>query len=465
MRAVGGRVGLYDVTPDWHPLLGPVDGLRGLHLATGGSGHCFKLAPAIGELVAGAILGAARRLRRRRELLARRASPRAASSRRATAGTAHEPLDLVIRNGTVYDGTGAERRSSADVAIADGRIAAVGAVDAGRRAGARRGRPRRRARVHRHPQPLRLHAARRPARARARSTRASRSRWSATAASAASRSATPSSRARRSTATTTRCRSTGRRPAATSTGSSRRGRRSTCSASCRTASCGSRPSASPTGRPTPPSSARMRRAAPRVARRGRVGLLDRPRVRAGVGRARGGDHGALLARSTGSSTRRTRARATRAQFESVEEAIRTAERAEARLQVSHLVPRNGIDEARRSIELVERARDRGLDVEFDMHTRRFGITHLYAALPPWALGAPTTSPRCSRDPAARDRMRPHRSILSAGERLVADRALRQPVLARVRAPRPRRDRRRARPGAARRRLRPAASRRSRSRTG
>ena len=57
MRAVGGRVGLYDVTPDWHPLLGPVEGYQGLHLATGGSGHCFKLAPAIGELVAGAILG------------------------------------------------------------------------------------------------------------------------------------------------------------------------------------------------------------------------------------------------------------------------------------------------------------------------------------------------------------------------------------------------------------------------
>ncbi|HEY7538019.1 MAG TPA: FAD-binding oxidoreductase [Gaiellaceae bacterium] len=57
MRAVDGRVGLYDVTPDWHPLLGPVEGYQGLHLATGGSGHCFKLGPAIGELVAGAILG------------------------------------------------------------------------------------------------------------------------------------------------------------------------------------------------------------------------------------------------------------------------------------------------------------------------------------------------------------------------------------------------------------------------
>ena len=29
MRRVGGRVGLYDVTPDWHPILGPVDGFDG----------------------------------------------------------------------------------------------------------------------------------------------------------------------------------------------------------------------------------------------------------------------------------------------------------------------------------------------------------------------------------------------------------------------------------------------------
>lgn len=57
MRRVAGRVGLYDVTPDWHPILGPVDGIDGLFLAAGGSGHCFKLGPAIGELVACAVLG------------------------------------------------------------------------------------------------------------------------------------------------------------------------------------------------------------------------------------------------------------------------------------------------------------------------------------------------------------------------------------------------------------------------
>jgi glycine/D-amino acid oxidase-like deaminating enzyme len=56
MRRVGGRVGLYDVTPDWHPILGRTPEVDGLVLATGGSGHCFKLAPAIGDLVAASVL-------------------------------------------------------------------------------------------------------------------------------------------------------------------------------------------------------------------------------------------------------------------------------------------------------------------------------------------------------------------------------------------------------------------------
>jgi N-acyl-D-aspartate/D-glutamate deacylase len=101
--------------------------------------------------------------------------------------------------------------------------------------------------------------------------------------------------------------------------------------------------------------------------------------------------------------------------DSVAEAIRAARSAGVRLQVSHLVPRNGIEEARLSMEIVEEARDLGLDVEFDMHTRLYGLTHLYAALPPWALAEePAALGELLADPAARDRMRPHRSLLSAG---------------------------------------------------
>jgi N-acyl-D-amino-acid deacylase len=101
--------------------------------------------------------------------------------------------------------------------------------------------------------------------------------------------------------------------------------------------------------------------------------------------------------------------------DAVAEAIRTGDRAGVRLQVSHLVPRNGIEETRRCIELVESARDRGQDIAFDMHTRTFGLTNLYAALPGWALAADTDDLAAFlRDPAKRDEMRPHRSILSAG---------------------------------------------------
>ena len=55
MSYAGGRVGMYDVTPDWHPILGPAGEPEGLVLACGGSGHCFKLGPAIGELVASSL--------------------------------------------------------------------------------------------------------------------------------------------------------------------------------------------------------------------------------------------------------------------------------------------------------------------------------------------------------------------------------------------------------------------------
>jgi glycine/D-amino acid oxidase-like deaminating enzyme len=46
------RLGLYDITPDWHPFLGPTSELEGLLLFTGGSGHGFKIAPAMAEMLA-----------------------------------------------------------------------------------------------------------------------------------------------------------------------------------------------------------------------------------------------------------------------------------------------------------------------------------------------------------------------------------------------------------------------------
>jgi glycine/D-amino acid oxidase-like deaminating enzyme len=49
--------GLYDVTPDWNPVLGPAPGIDGLWLAYGFSGHGFKLAPSVGLLLAQAMLG------------------------------------------------------------------------------------------------------------------------------------------------------------------------------------------------------------------------------------------------------------------------------------------------------------------------------------------------------------------------------------------------------------------------
>ncbi len=50
--------GYYDSTPDHRPILGGIQGLDGLYLATGFSGHGFMLAPAVGEIMANLIAGA-----------------------------------------------------------------------------------------------------------------------------------------------------------------------------------------------------------------------------------------------------------------------------------------------------------------------------------------------------------------------------------------------------------------------
>ena len=49
--------GSYDVTPDRQPVLGPVPGYDGLHVAAGFSGHGFMIAPAVGRIVTAGVLG------------------------------------------------------------------------------------------------------------------------------------------------------------------------------------------------------------------------------------------------------------------------------------------------------------------------------------------------------------------------------------------------------------------------
>ena len=51
--------GSYDITPDWHPILGSAPAIDGLHLAFGFSGHGLKLSPAVGRVMAETALGRA----------------------------------------------------------------------------------------------------------------------------------------------------------------------------------------------------------------------------------------------------------------------------------------------------------------------------------------------------------------------------------------------------------------------
>jgi sarcosine oxidase subunit beta len=54
-------VGLYEMTPDRHPIIGPAPGVDGFLLANGFSGHGFQHAPVVGQLLAEIVVdGAAR---------------------------------------------------------------------------------------------------------------------------------------------------------------------------------------------------------------------------------------------------------------------------------------------------------------------------------------------------------------------------------------------------------------------
>lgn len=57
IRVVRQWAGLYNMTPDRTPILGPVEEVPGFYLACGFSGHGFMIAPMVGVLLAQSILG------------------------------------------------------------------------------------------------------------------------------------------------------------------------------------------------------------------------------------------------------------------------------------------------------------------------------------------------------------------------------------------------------------------------
>jgi N-acyl-D-aspartate/D-glutamate deacylase len=123
----------------------------------------------------------------------------------------------------------------------------------------------------------------------------------------------------------------------------------------------------------------------------------------------------VVARRGGLYATHTRNRDVQA-LEAIEEATRVADAADVRLQISHLIPRRAgvADATARAIAIVERARDRGLDVAFDSHTRLHGITNLSAALPAWALeGSPSDVIARLGDPMARAAMKRYPSLIAS----------------------------------------------------
>ena len=73
--------------------------------------------------------------------------------------------------------------------------------------------------------------------------------------------------------------------------------------------------------------------------------------------------------------------------EGIEEPINSAAASGVRTQISHAMPQPGSPPGmtEKTYEMVDRARQSGLDVAFDMHTRVWGELNISAMLPLWAL--------------------------------------------------------------------------------
>lgn len=93
---------------------------------------------------------------------------------------------------------------------------------------------------------------------------------------------------------------------------------------------------------------------------------------------------------------------------SVEEALRMAQASGARTQISHLkaAGRPNWGKVRPAVELIERAREQGYDVAFDLYPYTAGSTFLGALTPPWAQeGGPSAMLARFADPSLRPRLK------------------------------------------------------------
>lgn len=103
-------------------------------------------------------------------------------------------------------------------------------------------------------------------------------------------------------------------------------------------------------------------------------------------------------------------------LEAIEEGLQIAAATGVRLHIPHLTQRPGAppDADDRAFALIDRALQSGLDVSIDMHTRLHGLTNLAAALPPAMLAGDTGRLRALlRDPSVRAELAKHKSIITS----------------------------------------------------
>ena len=74
-------------------------------------------------------------------------------------------------------------------------------------------------------------------------------------------------------------------------------------------------------------------------------------------------------------------------LEAIDEALESARQTGVRLHIPHLVPRRAgaADNSLAALQMIDDTLASSLDVSVDMHTRPYGLTNLSVALPPWAF--------------------------------------------------------------------------------